>query len=244
MANLIDTIKNAWDAVIKNNPSTKIRGDVMNTELDRLADWVKTRVDATDGSRWLWLYIEDPGTLTELSSTDTSDKFPVWDESVGEWKFIDESNLPGGGATNITIVESPTAVEVQSSTGTNDSIALADATNAGAYLPAHYNRIARAVASTGTLTSGSTIACDTDTALIWQLTLDHSTATLAITNMLEGETVFIRCEQGSTGGDISTVTVNGNTAPIQGSFSSGAGEINLIAVTLFGSTNPVASVGL
>lgn len=56
--------------------------------------------------------------------------------------IIDGGSPPGGtGTTNITIAESPTGVEVQSSNGTNDTIALANGTNAGAMSPAHYSKL-------------------------------------------------------------------------------------------------------
>lgn len=56
--------------------------------------------------------------------------------------LVDGGSPPGGsGTTNITIAESPTGVEVQSSSGTNDTIALANGTNAGAMSPAHYTKV-------------------------------------------------------------------------------------------------------
>jgi hypothetical protein len=56
---------------------------------------------------------------------------------------IDGGVPPGGvgGTTNITVVESPTGVEIQSSSGTNDSIALATDTNAGVMAPADKTKL-------------------------------------------------------------------------------------------------------
>lgn len=48
----------------------------------------------------------------------------------------------GGGATNITVVESPTGVAINSSSGTDDSIAIADATNSGVMSPAMVTKLA------------------------------------------------------------------------------------------------------
>jgi len=56
--------------------------------------------------------------------------------------LIDGGTPPGGsGTTNIVIAESPTGVEVQSSSGTNDTIALANGTNAGAMSPGDYTKL-------------------------------------------------------------------------------------------------------
>lgn len=163
--------------------------------------------------------------------------------SPGDVKdMIDAHSSPGSGSTNITVVESPSGVEIQSSSGNNDTIQLADATNAGAYPPAHFNRISRALLPTQTLSSSASMAIDADTGLSYNLDISDTGATLAITNMLDSDVISIRCQQSVIGGSISTITVNGTTAPIQGSFSSGNNEINLIQIQLFGS-NPVASVG-
>ena len=60
-----------------------------------------------------------------------------------EGNLVDGGVPPGGvgGTTNITVAESPTGVEVQSSSGTNDSIALATTTNAGVMAPADKTKL-------------------------------------------------------------------------------------------------------
>ena len=66
--------------------------------------------------------------------------------NCAEWNvdgdLVDSGGACGGaGATNITIVETPTNVQVNSSSGTDDTIALADNTNAGVMAPAEHTKL-------------------------------------------------------------------------------------------------------
>lgn len=69
--------------------------------------------------------------------------------------LIDGGTPPGGsGTTNITVVEAPTGVEIQSSSGTNDTIAGATGTNAGVLLPADKAKLDNAPVDTNAELAG------------------------------------------------------------------------------------------
>lgn len=148
----------------------------------------------------------------------------------------------GAGNTDLSVVESPGGVEIQSSSGNNDTIALADSTNAGAYPPGHFDRIARAIAPTQTLVSSASMTIDADTGLNYNLEIDHSAATLTINNAEDGDVISIRVLQGTTGGDISSINVGATAVHIKGSFSSTTNDIQVVQIQIFG-PNMVAHIG-
>ena len=61
-----------------------------------------------------------------------------FNSAVGGWL---KQDLSGAGGTDLIVVESPTGVEIQSSSGTNDSIELGTQTNAGVMSPADKTKL-------------------------------------------------------------------------------------------------------
>ncbi len=111
-AGVLSAVK--WDEIVANtlkdtNVSTNLsEGTATNTTLD---------VNSSDGTN---------ATLASASTTRAGVLTKAkWDEIVANSLKVTNVN------TNITIVEAPTNVSVQSSDGTNDTIAAADVTNAG-----------------------------------------------------------------------------------------------------------------
>jgi hypothetical protein len=92
-------------------------------------------------------------------------------------------------STNITVVESPTNVEIQSSDGTNDTIAAADTTNAGVMTKAMYDEHVVNNAKTGVTDEISNVVEDTTPQLGGNLDWNSNG------NILVGQTVA-----GSDGG--------------------------------------------
>ncbi len=73
--------------------------------------------------------------------------------------LTDGGTTPGGtGTTNITVVESPTGVEIQSSSGTNDTIELATTNNAGVMGPGDFDKLANVPADTNAELAGKEAA--------------------------------------------------------------------------------------
>ena len=87
------------------------------------------KVDSSDGT---------DATLVEADTTNAgilgSDK---WDEIVAN--SLKETDVNHNTITNITVVEAPTNVDIQSSDGSNDTIAAADVTNAGVMTTTMYD---------------------------------------------------------------------------------------------------------
>jgi len=102
--------------------------------------------------------------ITDLAHFTTGDELdPQWVAdssaiiSAIELNTAKETNV----VTNIVIVEAPTNVEVQSSDGTNDTIAAADETNAGVMTTAMYDNYVLNTAKVGVTTQISNVVEDT-----------------------------------------------------------------------------------
>ena len=98
--------------VVSNVDTNLSIGTITSTTVD---------VDSSDGTN-----ATIPAATTDDAGLLTAAKFDEIEQNTTDIAAIDTNTL-----TNITIVEAPTNVEVQSSDGTNDTIAAADSTNAG-----------------------------------------------------------------------------------------------------------------
>ena len=98
MANQWDTLKSDYDTVIQNDPTTKLRGNVLNGRLDDFIDKVKALTDSDPGTTILISVIQDPSALTPGTEVDSAnDLFLMWDDSAGGWVVVAGDDLPGGG---------------------------------------------------------------------------------------------------------------------------------------------------
>lgn len=129
--------------VVSNVDTNLSIGTITSTTVD---------IDSSDGTN-----ATIPAATTDDAGLLTAAKFDEIEQNTADIAAIDTNTL-----TNITIVESPTNVEVQSSDGTNDTIAAANTINAGVMTNAMFDEHVLNNAKVGiTPTQASEIAANT-----------------------------------------------------------------------------------
>ena len=137
-------------------------------------DGIEALADVTDAANVVSSL--DTAVLTDAGTPSATDQVLIKDAATGVLQTADFSDFGGGGATNLGYTPAPTNGVVTSDTGSNATLTVADATNAGIMVPEYFTRLA-AVEAAADVTDAANVVAALDGA-----TLD--TATVAATDLV------------------------------------------------------------